>query len=161
MFEQPVGKVEKDRSRLIMALSGAAVVVVIALIILVGSRGSSEPAPVEMAHSGSPEFDSYSSFVQITNVAKSTAERLHNKVGIIRCRVMNTGEKTLVGLQLRGIAVGFDNQVLKETVITPIPRVKDSLGPNQFIPIELFFEPLPSPDQVMEMTIELYGLKIK
>ena len=161
MFEQPAGNVEKDRSRIIVILSSAAVAVVVGLIILVGSRSVMQPTQLEMARAGSEEFDSYLGYVQLTNINKTTAERLNNKVGIIRCRVQNTGDRTLVSLQLRGVALGFNNEVLKETVITPMPRVRDSLGPGQSMAIELFLEPIPDPSMVMEMTIEVYGLKVR
>ncbi|HSE97319.1 MAG TPA: hypothetical protein VLD57_03545 [Blastocatellia bacterium] len=161
MFEQPAGNVEKDRSRIIVILSSAAVAVVVGLIILVGSRSVIQPSQVELSRKGSEEYDSYIEFVQITNLNRSTAERLSNKIGIIRCRVQNTGEKVLTGLQLRGVAIGFDGEVLKETVITPIPKVRDTLAPNQFIPIELYLEPIPDPATVMEMAIEVSGLKVK
>jgi hypothetical protein len=161
MFEQPAGNVEKDRSRMIVILSSAAVAVVVGLIILVGSRSVIQPAQVELARKGSEEFDSYIEHVQITNINRTTAERLQNKIGIIRCRVTNAGDKTITGLQLRGVALGFNNEVLKETIITPLPRVRESLGPNQFMPIELYLEPIPDPAAVMEMTIEVYGLKVR
>jgi hypothetical protein len=161
MFEQPAGNVEKDRSRLIMILSGAAVLAVIALIILVSSRAPSTPTEVELARPGSEEFDSYIQNVQITGLAKTTAERLHNKVGIIRCRVQNAGDKVITALQLRGVALGFNNEVLRENVVTPVPRVREVLNPNQALPIELYIEPIPDPSEVMEMTIEIVGLKVK
>ncbi|HXG66047.1 MAG TPA: hypothetical protein VNO70_13175 [Blastocatellia bacterium] len=161
MFNEPSGNTEKDRSRLIMIVSGVAVLVVIGLIILVGSRGPAEATRVDLAKPGSEEFDSYAPHVVIANIDRSTAERLNNKIGIIRCRVRNTGDKTLVALQLRGAAIGFNDDVLKETIITPIPRFHESLGPNQSIPIELVLEPIPDPMNVADMTIEVVGLKVK
>jgi hypothetical protein len=146
---------------MIVILSSAAVALVVGLIILVGSRSVIQPTQVEMARKGAEEFDSYAGSIQITNINRSTAERLHNKIGIIRCRVQNTGDRAIVGLQLRGVALGFNNEALKETVITPIPKVRDSLEPNQSMPIELYLDPIPDPSQVSEMTIEVHGLKVR
>jgi hypothetical protein len=161
MFNEPSGNTEKDRSRLIMAVSGIAVLVVIGLIILVNSLGPAETTRVDLAKPGSEEFDSYVAHVVITNIDRSTAERLNNKFGTIRCRVRNTGDKTLVALQLRGAAIGHNGEVFDETIITPIPRFHESLGPNQSIPIELVLEPIPDPTNVADMTIEVVGIRVK
>jgi hypothetical protein len=161
MFEKPAGKMEKDRSRIIVAISSAAVLIVVVGIILMGSRCNSEPAQIDMARQDSPEFDSYKEFAQINNIETTTAVRLKNNIGIIRCRVQNIGDRTIVGLQLRGVAIGLNNEVLKETVITPIPRFKESLGPNQSMKVELNLDPIPERTLVRAMTVELYGLKVK
>jgi hypothetical protein len=161
MLDQRGRNVEKDRSRLIIILSSAAVLIVLVLIILVGSRRLNDKDETQMDRAGTPAFDSYSRYLEITNVNRTTAERLKNQVGIIRCRVLNNGDQVLTGLQLRGVAIGFNNEVLKETIITPIPKFRESLGANQYIPIELYLEPIPDPAAVMDMTIEVYGLRLK
>lgn len=162
MFEKPADTPEKDRSRLIMLLSGIAVLVVIALIILATSLGVGDgKKPIEMARAGSPEFDSYSPFLKVTIIDKRAGERLNNKYGRIICNVQNLGDQTLEGLQVRGVALGFNNEVYKEKILTPVPQQEETLAPNQRIDIDLYLEPIPDPSQVMEMTVQLHGLKIK
>jgi hypothetical protein len=143
-----------------MLLSGVAVLVVIALIILSTSLGDGEK-PVEMARPGSPEFDSYASLVNISIADKRTGERLNTRYGRIICNVQNAGDKTLVGLRLRAVALGFNNDVYKEKILNVVPQQEEELGPNERVDVDIYLEPIPDPSQVMEMTVELYGLKIK
>ena len=160
MFEQPAVKSEKDRSRTIMILSGLAILAVIALIIMVTSFAR-RPPQSEFAHAGSPEFDSYAPNVSITNVEKRTGERITGRYVLILCRVQNTGDQVLIGLQLKATVIGTGGQLIREKIITPIPNNRDTLGPNQAMKVDVSLEGVPDPTEIMDMTIELYGLKLK
>jgi hypothetical protein len=163
MFEQPVGKVEKDRSRLIMLLSGGAVVLVVALVILFSSVASQD-AKVEMARPGSQEFDDYSRFVSVTIKSKVTGERLGVKYARIACTVRNDGDRVLTGIQVRGMMMGFNSEVLKERVVSPVPNRRegrDTLEPHQSFDMDLNVEPIPDPTQIMDMIVEIYALKVR
>jgi hypothetical protein len=163
MFEQPVGKVEKDRSRLIMLLSGGAVVLVVALVILFSSVVSQD-AKVEMARPGSQEFDDYSRFVSVTIKSKYTGERAGARYARIECTVRNDGERVLTGLQIRGMMVGFSNQVLKERVVSSVPNKREgreTLEPHQSFDVDLNVEPIPDPTEIMDMQVEIYALKVR
>src|SRR5215211_7926324 len=159
MFEQPAGKVEKDRSRSVMILSGSAVLAVIVLIILVTSFGK-KPAMVQMSRPGSAEFDSYAQFISITNIETRHGERLNLKYARILCTVRNTGDRVLDGLQLRAYVIGLNEELLREKIITPVPEIKPTLGPNQTISIDVSLEPVPDATLIKDMKIELYGLKL-
>ena len=160
MFEQPAVESEKDRSKTIMIVSGLAVLVVIVLIIAVTSLGRRQ-AQTEFAHAGSPEFDSYVPNVRIANVEKKTGERMNIRYARILCTVQNAGDQVLVGLQLRAAIIGTGGQVLREKIITPAPNTRDTLGPNQTMNIDVSVERVPDPTEIMEMKIEVYGLKLK
>ncbi|MEK6284291.1 MAG: hypothetical protein AABO57_00955 [Acidobacteriota bacterium] len=160
MFEQPAVKSEKDRSQTIMILSGLAVLVVLVLIIIVTSLGRG-PSQTEVAYAGSPEFDAYAPNVIISNMEKRSGERLNIRYARILCAVQNAGDQVLVGLQLRAAVIGTGGQVLREKIITPVPKTSETLGPNQTMKIDVSLEPVPDPSEIMEMTIELYGLKVK
>ena len=160
MFEQQVGKVEKDRSRSIMLVSGAAVLLVIGLIILVSSYVGRD-VKVEMARPGSPEFDSYSGFVSVTIKDKRFGERLGINYGRILCTVRNDGERVLTGIQLRGTIIGFESEVLKDKIISPVPRQRDTLEPHESLEIDLNVEPIPDRSMIMDMLVELYALQVK
>jgi hypothetical protein len=159
MFEQPAVKSEKDRSQTIMILSGLAVLVVLVLIIMVTSLGR-RPSQSDVAHSGSPEFDGYAPNVRINNIEKKTGERLNIRYARILCTVQNAGDQVLVGLQLRVAVIGTGGQLQKEKIITPVPNTRDTLGPNQTMNIDVSVERVPDPSEIMDMTIELYGLKL-
>jgi hypothetical protein len=157
MFEQPAGKIEKDRSRTIMLLSGAAVLAVIALVVLVTSI-SRKQTPLEFAHTGSPEFDSYISHVKLTNIEKRKGERMNNvNYGRFLLTLENTGDKTLVGLQVRLLAIDLNKEIAREKLVTVIPGIREALGPGQSARLDLSFEPIPN--DLQDMTVEVYSLK--
>ena len=160
MFEQPVVKSEKDRSKTIMIVSGVAVLVVIVLIIAVTSLGRRQ-SQTEIANAGSPEFDAYAPNVRIVNIEKKTGERMNIRYARILCTVHNAGDQVLVGLQLRAAIIGTGGQVLKEKIITPVPNTRDNLRPNEAMNIDVSVERVPDPSEIMEMTIEVYGLKLR
>jgi hypothetical protein len=160
MFEQPVVKSEKDRSRTIMILSGFAVLVVLALIIMVSSMAR-RPSHAEFANAGAPEFDDYARNIVITNVEKKTGERITGRYVTIQCTVQNTGDKVLSGLQLKATVLGTGGQVVREKLIAPVPNNRDELAANQSMRVEVSLERVPQPWEISDMTIELYGLKVK
>jgi hypothetical protein len=166
MFDEAESNTEKDtRSRWIMIASGAAVLVVLVLIIIVASQGSKESASEPpMPQRGSPEFESYAQSVNIiiTRDDKMTAKNLlGNNIGILRAKVQNSGDRELVGLQLRAVALGLDNETLSEKIITPVPRIRESLKPQETMQVDVHLDRIPDPQTIMEMTIELYALKLK
>jgi len=158
-LEVPV-KSEKDRSRTIMALSGLAVLVVIVLIIVVTSVGRRQ-SQTAVALFGSPEFDAYASNVIIDNIEKKTGVRLNNRYARILCTLQNTGDQVLSGVHLKAAIIGTGGQLIREKIFTPVPNVRDTLGPNQTMNIDVSVEPVPDPSEIMDMTIELNGLKLK
>ena len=161
MFEQPEERANKDHSRMIMAVSGLLLVFVVLLTIIVSTRAS-KPAPsLEMARPGSAEFDSYAQFVKMDEIKKMTAKNMFGNIAIMSAHVQNVGGRAITGLQLRAVALGFSNEPLKERTMTPIPKTRESLGPNETMLIEVQLEHLPSPQDIMEMTIELTGFKVK
>jgi hypothetical protein len=160
MFEQPAGKIEKDRSRSVMILSGGAVLAVIVLIILVTSFGK-KPSKIEMAQRGAAEFDSYAEFMPISNIELKHGERLNTKYARILCTVRNTGDKVVDGLQLRAYVIGLNDELLREKIITPVPEIKNTLEPGQSMRIDVSLEPVPDASLIKDMKIELYGLKLE
>ncbi len=161
MFEQqPAAKSEKDRSQAIMILSGLAVLAVIVLIIAVTSLGR-RPSHTDVALAGSPEFDSYASNITIGSIEKKTGVRLNSRYARILCTLQNTGDRVLAGVQLRAAIIGTGGQLIREKTFMPVPNVRDTLGPNQTMNIDLSVEPVPDPSEIMDMTIEINGLKLK
>ena len=161
MFEQPAVKSDKDRSRTIMALSGLAILAVIALIIIVTSFAR-RPSLTEFARAGSAEFDAYAASMLISNVEKKTGElMIGSKYAAIACTVRNTGDRVVVGLQLKASVIGTGGQLIREKVITPVPNTRDKLDPSQAMKIEVSLERVPDPSEIGDITIEVHGLKLK
>jgi hypothetical protein len=160
MFEETTVKSEKDRSQTIMILSGVAVLAVIVLIIIVTSLGK-RPAQAEMAHAGSAEFDGYAPNIKIGAIDKKTGERLNVKYARMLCTVQNGGDQAVVGLQLKASVIGTGGQLIREKIVTLVPNIQTTLAPNQSMNVDLSLEPVPDPWDIRDMTIEVYGLKLK
>jgi hypothetical protein len=161
MFEQPIGKAEKDRSRTIIVASGLAVLTVILLIVMASWIGNRGQQGVEFSPVGSSEFNAYAEFLKIEGLNTREGERLNNNYVRFLCAVRNTGDRTLVGLQLRGVCKGFAGEVLKEKIFTPIPNQRETLGQNQAMDLDLYIEPTPAASEISEMTLEISAIKLK
>ncbi|GEM_PF-1350489 len=169
IFEQPAGNVEKDRSRLIMLISGIAVFIVIGLIV-VQRMCDAGSAKIEFARAGSPEFDSYRDSVVLSNIERYTGKRLNIDYARLRGRVQNTGDRSIVALQLRMAAVDYESKTpvrkdgsLVEKTVTVIPSQltgRKSIEPNDVMEIELNLEPIPD-SGLMDIILEVVGLKVR
>jgi hypothetical protein len=163
MFEQSKENVEKDRSRLVVIISGIAVAAVILLIVLVSSFCKSG-GRFEMAGPESDEFKAHANNIKVELVDKREGERDLGKLvryARLVCNVTNTGDKTLIGLQLKGIAVGFNNETLREKQTTYIPGPHGELDPGEMIRVEITMEPIPDPATIMDFKVEVAGLKVE
>ena len=168
MFEQPVGKAEKDRSRTIIVASGMAVLLVIILIVLVSWLGTRQRQTVDLSFDGSSEFNSYAQFIKVDIIDKKTGQRFNNShYKRLVCLVQNTGDKTLTGLQLRGAAIRYTGdsvenfEVVKEKITTPVPAEQETLAPQQSMRLEIFFEPLDENISIDDLIVQVRGLKFK
>jgi hypothetical protein len=185
MFEHPAGKVEKDRSRSIMILSGIAVLAVIVLIIAVTrykpsvgvemdgvspvSQAYPESEFVELGRMPCPpqevpntEAQAYVSNLLIRDIDKRKGEypNLNSKYVRILCTVKNAGERTVVGLEMRMVLFGFNCEVLKEKPISIIPGKKARLAPGESVSIDASIDRSPDPSEIMYMRIEPHALKL-
>jgi hypothetical protein len=163
MFEQSADSVEKDRSRLIIVASAIAVLIVIALAIVLSQNRSRQPSiESQMSRAGSPDFDSYAPFVKVTDVQRMTSSTLiGRRLGILKANVENSGDRTLTALQIRAAAVGLSGELLIQKIALPVPRQRDTLGPGETMAISVQIDPIPDPDKIMDMTLEVYGIKLK
>ena len=184
MFEHPTGKVEKDRSRSIMILSGIAVLAVIVLIVTVTrlkptARVEMDAvSPVSQAYPESePEFEQmpcppqnvtqteaqgYVPNILITDIDKRRGEypNLNSKYVRILCNIRNAGDRTLSGLQMRMVLFGFNCETLKEKVINILPEKRATLGPGESVSIDVSIDRSPDQSEIMHMRIEPYALKL-
>lgn len=164
MFEQPVGKAEKDRSRTIIVASGLAVLIVIVLIVLASWLGSRSQQKETLLAAGSPEFNAYAPLVKVDIKEQFKGERINYFYTRMICLITNTGDKTLTGLQLSASALqntGYtmeEYKVLKEKLLNPIPSSRESLGPNQSMELEIFLEPF---DEKTNLSIDRLLVQVK
>src|SRR5262249_61081407 len=97
MFDQSETHQGKDRSRLVIALSGIAVLVVVALVIIVASRPPAQsPSEQEWPGPGSAEFDSYTPNVVIGDLDKWTSTTLiGRRLAMLTGDVTSNGEEAI------------------------------------------------------------------
>jgi hypothetical protein len=185
MFEQPAGNVEKDRSRMIMLMSGIAVLAVIVLIIAVTrykpASGIEMEAVVPVSQSyPESEFDesgrmpcppqaaqnteaqAYVPNLLIRDIDKRKGEyqNLNSKYMRLLCNIKNGGDRMIVGLEMRMVLFGFNCEVLREKPIGVIPAKKTRLAPGESISIDASIDRSPDPSEVMYMRIEPRALKL-
>ncbi|HWN98182.1 MAG TPA: hypothetical protein VNS63_02825 [Blastocatellia bacterium] len=184
MFEQPTGKIERDRSRSIMILSGIAVAAVIVLIVAVtrlrpAAKVEMEPvSPVSRAYPESdPDYKEMTCPPQ--NVTQTEAQEyvpnilfrdidarrgeyptLNSKYVRILCSIKNAGERTITGLQVRMALFGYKCETLKEKTVGVIPDKKAALGPGESVNIEVSIDRTPSFSEIMHARIEPCALKL-
>lgn len=168
MFEQPVGKDEKDRSKLIIGVSAVLVLAVIALIALVSSLSSGNQKTVELAEIGTPEFDAYVPFIKFDVVNRVRGERFNNSKYVRVDGVFtNNGDKILTGLQVKILAVRYTGEdtsqyeIVKEKTVNPIPTIHESLDPKRPARVELYLEPLDDREPIDDILVLVNGLKVK
>jgi hypothetical protein len=166
MFEQPVGKVEKDRSKIIIGISAVAVLLVVALIAVVSSLTGGQKA-LEMSLIGSAEFDSYAPNIQFDVLGKVKGERFNNSKYVrIEGVLRNEGDRVLTGVQIKILAVRYTGgdttqyEIIKEKVVNPIPMMHDSLDPKRSVRVELYLEPLDDREPIDDILVLVNGLKV-
>jgi hypothetical protein len=184
MFEKTAGREEKDRSRVIMIISGLAVLVVVALIVIV-TQVIRPSQPVEMErvvaiddpetrelqvdmlcppeNIPQTEAQAYVPKIAFIGLQKLTGgyENFKNKYARIMGTVKNDGDRVIEGLRLRMILYGQNCEVLKEKIMTIIPDRKSSLAPGDALPVDISIDRIPDPSEIKTMRLEPYGLKLK
>ncbi|HEY7911018.1 MAG TPA: hypothetical protein VIG62_03815 [Blastocatellia bacterium] len=188
MFEQPTGKVEKDRSRLIMVVSAVAVLAVIGLIIIVTQvwkpspsheefervyapapegeaiEGSQQIVPPGQGNANSQpqsEAQAYAHLIEIAGIDKRTGVRLNTNYARILCTVRNNGDRVVTGMQLRMILYAFGGQVIKDKIVTPVPQIRETLGAGETMDLDVSIDRSPRAEEIMDMRLELYSLKLR
>ena len=163
MFDQSETTEGKDRSRLIIALSGIAVLLVVALIIIVASRPSAQgPGDQEWPGPGNAEFDSYAPGIVIGKPDKWISTTLiGRRLAILKADITNNGDREVIGLKVKAAAVGLGGETLIARVATPIPRQRPTLGPGETAKIEIQLDPIPPKEEIQDFTLQLAALRLK
>jgi hypothetical protein len=184
MFEQPNGKIERDRSLAIMILSGIAVTAVVVLIVAVTRLKPSAKvemetvSPVSRAYPESePDYEEmpcppqsipqteaqdYVSNILFRDIdaRKGEYSTLNSKYVRVLCTIKNAGDRTITGFQVRMVLFGFKCETLKEKIIGVIPDKRTALGPGESLKIDVSIDRTPHPSEIMHVRIEPYALKL-
>lgn len=166
MFEQTDETVDKTRSRIIMALAGLGVAMLLAALLLFGRFNSEPPAepppPPRLAnaqHAGDPDFDKYSGLVAIVNKKFFTqSNMLGQRQAVIQGTLANFSDRPLVGVELRGTVLGVGGAVMATTVAMPVPKKYNQVPPKGSVPFAVTVDGVPAEGEIEDITIALEGL---
>lgn len=169
MFENEVEtekSVERSRSRAILWVGTAGVLLLTAIIVLFAKSRPHEAASLEGgARAGNAEFDAYKEKVEI----EVTDKVVHpNMVGMfqidIRAKVHNRSERQITGLEIVGKMLALDDKVISQRVSIPIPRGRqEPLKPGESIPVSVKVDApgKTSEADVKDVVIELSALRFQ
>jgi len=162
MFDQSETREGKDKSRIVIALSGIAVLLVAGLIFIVASRPPAESPGEQWPGPGSPEFDSYVPNVAIKDIEKFTNSTIvGRRQAKITATLANNGDRVITGMKINAAAVGFGGDTLAFKIATPIPRQREKLGPGETAKIEIGLDPIPDPDKIQDFNLQVVALRLK
>src|SRR5262249_38900352 len=163
MFDQSETTEGKDRSRLIIAVSSIALLLVVALVIIVASRPPAPgPGEQEWPVPGSQEFDSYAPNIVVDQGDTWISTTLiGRRLAVLKANVTNNGDRTIVGLKIKASALGFGGETLASRTATPVPRQKDTLAAGDSAKIEIQLDPIPPKEQIQSFTMQVVALRLK
>ncbi len=164
MLELDKPKTEKPKmNRLIF---GTLALIVIALVggvlWIANSKPEYKPALPNAVRAGNAEFDNYQSKVALELVDKIVHPTLIGMAQYeIQVRVTNRGDRTLTGLELAGRMIDMSDQLIKEGVSLPIPRLRKTLPPGEtfLASVKIDAPTTITEDQVKDLLFELRGLQ--
>src|SRR5215475_9049634 len=159
---------EQDRSRGLLFVGAiAALMLAILIIALVMTKSTGDREVENMARAGSPEFDAYKD--KVTVEVDPEAKMVYpNMIGMwqleARAKLTNRGDRELIGVEVVGKMIDFEDKVIAQTVQLSIPRIKKGpLKPGESRDIKVVVDApqKTTEDQVKDLTIELRGLRFQ
>jgi hypothetical protein len=64
-------------------------------------------------------------------------------------------------MQLRMILYAFGGQVIKDKIVTPVPQIRETLGAGETMDLDVSIDRSPRAEEIMDMRLELYSLKLR
>ncbi|MGE0103883.1 MAG: hypothetical protein AB7H86_15555 [Blastocatellales bacterium] len=155
--------VEKQARRSIILIAAIALIVVAVLVLIVTrSRPQYQQMLQNVSRAGSAEFDGYRDKVGLEIIEKIEHP---NMVGMsqyeVQARLTNNGDRTITGIELAGKIQGLDDQIIKESISLPIPRLRsEPLKPGESMKVAVKIDRPGnvSDADVKDLLIELRGL---
>ncbi|HKQ89104.1 MAG TPA: hypothetical protein VJZ77_00360 [Blastocatellia bacterium] len=159
---------EKDRSRGLLVVGAIAALMLVILIIALAMTKSAGDREVEnMVRAGSQEFDAYKD--KVTVEVDPDAKMVYpNMIGMwqleARATLTNRGDRELIGVEVVGKMLDFEDKVIAQAVKLPIPRIrKEPLKPGESMNIVLKVDApkKTTENDVKDITIELHGVRFQ
>ena len=156
----------ESRKTLIIVIAIAAAVVIALFFYLLmragGSSGGGEPRLEGAIRAGSPEFAQYKTQVVLDEPEATEAKRpLGDTVMSLMTTVRNLTNKTLVGLEIRGVVVDHQGQPVKEKTVIMIPTRQAELAPNKTMRVTVLLEGMKDTDDRANIKMEVAAVKFK
>ena len=155
---------ESRRTLIIVVAVAAAVVIALFFYLLMraGGSGGGEPRLQGAIRPGSAEFDQYKTQIVFDEPEAFESPRaLGDIVMSLKTTVRNLSNKTLNGLEMRGVVVDHQNQPVKERTLIIIPTRQAELAPNKTIDVSITLEGFKETDDRANIKMEITGLKFK
>ncbi len=164
MLELNKPKTEEPKTnRLVVGILALIVVGLVGGVIWVArSKPEIKPILTNAVRAGNAEFEGYKSKVALELVDKIVHP---NMIGMaqyeIQVRVTNRGDRTLTGLELAGRMIDLSDQLIKEGVSAPVPRLRKTLPPGETLlaSVKIDAPAKITEDQVKDLLVELRGLQ--
>jgi hypothetical protein len=152
-----------------LLIGGAIGALVLAILIaaLVITKPPIDHESEKMVRAGSPEFDAYKDKVAL-EIDPDTRMVHPNMIGMwqlrAKAKLKNLGDRELIGVEVIGRLIDYEDKVLAQVVKLPIPR--DKPGPLKPGESDDIFIGVDAPVKVTEaevknITIELRGLRFR
>ena len=155
---------ESRRTLIIVVAVAAAVVIALFFYLLMraGGSGGGEPRLQGAIRPGSAEFDQYKTQIVFDEPEAFESPRaLGDIVMSLKTTVRNLSNKTLNGLEMRGVVVDHQNQPVKERTLIIIPTRQAELAPNKTMDVSITLEGFKETDDRANIKMEITGLKFK
>lgn len=157
----------ESRKTLIIVIAVAAAVVIALFFYLLmqagGSGGGGEPRLEGAIRPGSQEFDQYKTQIVFDEPEAFESPRaLGDIVMSLKTTVRNLSNKTLSGLEMRGVVVDHGNRPVRERTIVVIPTKRQpELAPSKTMEVTINIDGFKQTDDRANIKMEITGLKFK
>jgi hypothetical protein len=172
MFDPETEKAtEQRRSRLIMLLGAVGALILAAVVVyftrLQPSPQATAPAQATLENAvraGAPEFESYKDKLTVEDKDVLVYPNLLGMTQYrIKGKLLNRGDRTLIGIEVAGKLIGAEDKTLAENTSLPIPRQRSQLKPGESMPIDFKVDAPASikRDDVWNVIVEIRGLRFQ
>ncbi len=157
---------ENDSRRTLIIIVAVAAAVVIALffylLMRAGGSNGGEPRLAGAIRAGTPEFEQYKTQIVLDDPeAYESPRALGDIVMSLKTTVRNLSNKTLNGLEMRGVVVDGNGQPVKERTIIVIPTRQPELPPNKTMDVSIMLEGFKETDYRANIKMEVAAVKFK
>lgn len=155
---------ESRRTLIIVVAVAAAVVVALFFYVLMraGGSGGGEPRLEGAIRAGSAEFEQYKTQIVLDEPEAFESPRaLGDIVMTLKTRVRNLSNKTLNGLEIRGVVVDHQGQPLKERAVVMIPARQAELPPNKSMEVSVWLDGFKETDPRANIKMEVSAVRFR